>query len=163
MIPKLPQQDPQIIIQTWSKNDPKSIPRWVQSETKVSPTWIQTDPKTWAGKVRQGKKTRGTFLKDSSVSDCVLCRILVLCVWYLSYVQGSSLMCRGQSLVVLFLYGVKVLWRERSMAWTLYGVNALWLKGSMARTLYGVNALWRERSMTWTLYGVNVLWLDSPG
>ena len=173
--PKRTQHDPKII-QTWSTNDPKSIPIWVQSETEVSPTWIQTDPKTWAGKVRQGKKTRGTFLKDSSVSDCVLCRILVLCawylsyvsdtclmcrilvlcVWYLSYVQGSSLMCRGQSLVVLFFYGVKVLWRERSMAWTLYDVNALW----------------RERSMTWTLYDVNALcnlntprgsWKYSPG
>ena len=35
-------------------------------------TGPQRDPKTWAGRFRRGKKTRGTFLKDSSVSHCVL-------------------------------------------------------------------------------------------
>ena len=95
---------------TWSrnnadmiKNDPTSIPGWVQSETKVSPTWIQIDPKTWAGEVRQGKKTRGTFLKDSFVSDCVLCRILALCAWYLSYVSDTCLMCRVLVLCVGYM------------------------------------------------------------
>ena len=52
------------------------IPKVFQDESKVKLKSVQheskTDPKTWAGQVRQGKKTRGTFLKDSSVSHGVL-------------------------------------------------------------------------------------------
>ena len=138
------------------------IPKVFQDESKVKPKSVQHEskliPKPGPGRSDKGRKRVGLFFKDSSVSACVLCRILVLCVWYLSYVSDTCLMCRGQSLVVLFFYGVKVLWRERSVAWTLYGVNALWRERSMAWTLYGVNALWRECSMTWTLYDVNALW-----
>ena len=147
------------------------IPKVFQDESKVKPKSVQHEskliPKPGPGRSDKGRKRVGLFFKDSSVSDCVLCRILVLCVWYLSYVsdtclmfgilvlcvwylsyvQGSSLMCRGQSVVALFFYGVKVLWRKRSMAWTLYGVNVLW----------------RECSMAWTLYGFNVLWFESTG
>ena len=43
---------------------------------------------------------RVTFLKASSVSHCNLYLILVFCAGVKSYVQGSSLLCRGKVLCV---------------------------------------------------------------
>ena len=63
-----------------------------------------------------GLGDQAIFFKNNSGFALCSGRGLVFCAGVLSYVQGSSLMCRGQSFVVLFFYGVNALWRECSMA-----------------------------------------------
>ena len=69
------------------------IPKCFQDESKVKPKWVQHEskmtPRPGLGRSDKGKKRVGLFLKDSSVSHCVLCWILVLCVWNLSYVSDT--------------------------------------------------------------------------
>ena len=55
---------------------PKIISKSYTNNPEAIQTGSQHDPKSWVGRVRQGKKTHGTFLKDSSVSQCVLAEYL---------------------------------------------------------------------------------------
>ena len=71
MIPKLPQHDPKKY-----KLDQTMIPKVFQDESKVKPKSVQHEskliPKPGPGRSDKGRKRVGLFLKDSSVSHCVL-------------------------------------------------------------------------------------------
>ena len=59
------------------------IPQVVKDESKVQTKSVQHEskliPKPGPVRSNKGRKPVGLFFKDSPVSACVLCRILVLC------------------------------------------------------------------------------------